>query len=170
MALQNLLFSDIISGATPINPGAGGWDTQLNQFMSDERGRQGYRLLSRIINLVVPASPGSPLITCPVGWRCMPTMVMVTFTGAAPDNTDDFRFEAGLLEWNAELNNFATLNNTSHGLLIYPRPGGDGHTTIPLQTPFVDGDGNNLFTIEVPGGSGVALNFFTYGIAWQSND
>lgn len=173
MALQTLLFVDMISGATPINPGAGGWDTQLNQFMADERGRQGYRLLSRIIGLVVPISPGSPLLTLPAGWRCMPMMVMVTFTGAPPDNAHDYTFRCGSTVWESEDNNFADLNNTDHGLLVYPRPGASGFAATPQQTPFVDGDASapdNLFTIECATGNVVALNFFTYGIAWQSAD
>lgn len=173
MSLQNLLFPDMISGATPVNPGAGGWDTQINQFMADERGRQGYRLLSRVIGLIVPVNPGTALITLPVGWRCMPMVVMVTFTGAPPDDTQDYTFKAGVSTWHGEPDNFADLNNTNHGLLVFPNPGANAFTGLPQQTPFVDGDAapDNLFTIErSAGGSSVALSFFTYGFAWQSND
>ena len=84
MALANLLFTDIVINATPINPGAGGWDTLLNSFMSDQRGRTGFGLLSRITDIQPATGSGSVLITATTGWRCMPILVNVLRDGNTP--------------------------------------------------------------------------------------
>ena len=175
MALQNQLFSDIISGVAPVNPGIGGWDTLINQFMADRRGRHGMGLLGRYVNLLPDNSgSGTIIVTVPAGWQAFALCVLVTRAAGLPDGTYHFFVGSDLRAWNTAPANFAGLDDIEDALLVWPNPGASAFIgATPADIPFINGDHDpqrNTFRVRRIAGTSIALNFFVYGMAWQSSD
>jgi len=120
MALENILFSDIISGVAPINPGIPGWDAIINQFFSDQHGRHGMGLLARIIDLgsISDIDPGHILINPGTGFRLMP---LVVFIFGSPGSSFAYEFNVQTpggsnIRWGAyQHDSFVQRQSTSNG-------------------------------------------------------
>jgi hypothetical protein len=168
MALENILFSDIISGVAPINPGIPGWDAIINQFFSDQHGRHGMGLLARIIGLedISNTPPGIILINPGIGWRLVP-LVILAFGSPGAADTYQFRVEGtGGELWG--VSNMTDLSVAVNLLMVFPQ----GFSSSPqTEIPFVDGDAGETFNILRTGaGPNDTLDLFIYGMAWQSAD
>ncbi len=183
MPLQDQLFSAIVSGAAPINPGVGGWDILIDQLSSDIRGRHGFGLLARLIGLT-PTNGGdaSILIAAPPGWNCMPFFVAMRRADGAGNPSSEYEFRTGtaatpLGSWYIRSGTIISLFTNKDFTLVFPSSAGGGiFATQPGQVPIVRGEialGRNAFTVQrnnASGGSDEAIDFFVYGFAWQEDD
>lgn len=180
MPLFDQSFTQIISGVAPINPGVGGWDVLLSQFMDDRRGRHGFGLLGRTLN-IVPGTPttASNLLTLPVGWSCLPILVALRrVTGATPG---DYVYRCTGQEGDHEVWRAAQLVNTTLSpLRMTIQFADDIFAAVSGTIPWCDGDeqinppvlSRNLFTVHRQTGSGSStpVDFFVYGFSWQNDD
>ena len=176
MTLQNQLFTDIISGVAPVNPGIGGWDTLINQFMADRRGRHGMGLLGRILNLQADNDAnGSILVTLPAGWQAFVLCVLVSRISVNP-GVSEYEFKIGSLnrEWNNDVDFTSLGSGNKEFLLVWPNPNQNAFVSpIAADVPFVKGDNapdDSTFKVRRASGTIVPLNYFVYGIAWQTSD
>jgi hypothetical protein len=178
MALVDQLFTEIIANPPVINSGAGGWDTVLTQFMADRRGRHGFGLLARLIDMTsIPSSNlGSILITAPAGWLVMPTQVLF-FAAADPVYPLTFQVGGGGTEkeW-AHPTTFPVSHVADQPYLVFPSPEGADIFTSSLnnyQVPHVDGDNAAKNTFRVRRQSATAdttYSFYVFGHAWPASD
>jgi len=169
MALQNILFSDIISGQAPINPGIAGWDALINQFFSDQHGRHGFGLLARLIGVAsIPTSPpGQILINPGTGFRLFPLVILIFGDPGAADSYEFSVQPTGGADWHSSVS-LTNLSVANRLLAVFPEGFSAG---TPPERPFVDGDASETFNIRrLGGGGGDVLDFFIYGMAWQSAD
>lgn len=189
MPLENIALTDIIQ-ATQITPGLGGWDAVINAFMANERGRQRYGLLSRVVG----HGPGSPdpvnLIVVPSGWRCAVSQVMIV----ADDGVDpgvpsvEFGWETGNFPDNwlnagggsISLTDLSVASSEPQDcLFIHPFPGGHLFpSSIPANlalpaVPIGDGDNANkrFFAMNVISGAFAAtVSISCFGMIWTKDD
>lgn len=174
MALSTLLFSQIISNAAPLNPGIGGWDSILDQFMSDFRGRMGFHLLARLIGIDPPQTTGGvTLIAVPTGWSCMPMFVMHKRTegGANPNRGLEYHVVGdGGEDQRWSIGGTISLTQDEQAQLIFPDGGFGGVVSSPIE--IVDGDDplRNLFAAKAKDGTSTSLDIMVYGMAWQNTD
>lgn len=181
MPLFDQSFTQIISGVAPINPGVGGWDVLLSQFMDDRRGRHGFGLLGRTLNLAPGEGNGNRvnLLSVPPGWSCLPLLVGLRLVGAGTA-AGDYVYQCtgitGTAEtWRAAQSGAITLDDQRMTLQF---PTGI-FAAFSNDVPWCDGDeqvssqpSRNVFTVHRnnTSGNGVAVDWFVYGFAWQNND
>lgn len=188
MPLENIALTDIIQ-ATQITPGLGGWDAVINAFMANERGRQRYGLLSRIVGYQGTPNPVN-LIVVPSGWRCAVSQVMIV----ADDGIDpgvplvEFGWETGFTpdNWTTGGGGSISLGDLSVAssepqdcLFIHPFPGGNIFPpTIPSSffmpaVPIGDGDNNSkrFFAMDLLGGTFTGpVSISCFGMIWTKDD
>lgn len=191
MPLENIALTDIIN-ATQITPGLGGWDAVINAFMANERGRQRYGLLSRVVGY----GPGGPnpvnLIVLPSGWRCAVSQVMIVAdegidpgspfvefgweSGNAPDNWTTGGAGSGTISI-GDLQ--VASSEPLDCLFIHPFPGGNIFPPsiaagFPMPAvPIGDGDNNakRFFAMDIVSGSFSAnVSISCFGMVWTKDD
>lgn len=179
MPLIDQLFTNIIANPPIVNPGAGGWDTLLSQFMADHRGRHGFGLLGRLVDVtgIPTGSEGTIIITCPPGWIAMPLCVLV-FASTNPNGKMNFTIDTGV----GGDKGWAMLVDINQGspfvnrpTIVFPSPEDTNFfadSQLPLQVPLIDGDDNdrNTFRVNLDDAIDIPYSFFVYGAAWPSSD
>jgi len=186
MAIFNILLSDILNGSSSqINPGQGGWDAPISQFIKEQKGRHRMALLSRMES-IVPANSaaGTSILVCPAGYSCMPLLTLLWLRGgtaASPQHYEWFVGGSGSGKsastvWagsaGASYVNVAGLV-AGRPMVIWSRPDANLFTDLtPKMVPVLDGDDVNLNSLQVrrQAGNSLTLGFWTYGMVWPKSD
>ncbi len=178
MPLIDQLFTNIIANPPVINPGAGGWDSILSAFMANRRGRHGFGLLARLVDVgsIPVTTDGTILVTCPPGWRAMPLCVQV-FAASNPNGTMDFTIDTGASGemWAGNVSLVGSAPFNQRPWLVFPSPEGNNFfnsSIVAQQIPIVDGDDGtkNTFRVNRDSAADIVYSFFVFGHAWQTTD
>jgi len=186
MPLFNVLLSDILNGpASQINPGQGGWDATISQFIKDQKGRERLGLLARMESIVPSnSSAGTSILVCPPGYSCMPLLTLLWLRGGTPASPQHYEwFVGGSGSGKSAATVWAGSSGASYvnvfGLAagrpmpIWARPDASMFTDLaPKMVPVLDGDDVNLNSLQIrrQAGNSLTLGLWTYGMVWAKSD